>query len=111
MGRLDGKVAIVTGGASGIGEATVRLLRSQGARVLAADVQDERGKRLAEELGEDVARAALWLTSDDTSFVNGQAIVVDGGLSAGRPWSQTPEPMRRYEPMAPPGQYWSARRS
>jgi NAD(P)-dependent dehydrogenase (short-subunit alcohol dehydrogenase family) len=275
MGRLDGKVAIVTGGASGIGEATVRLFHAEGARVVAADVQDARGKRLAEELGagavyqhadvsqeaevkalvdlavgelgrldclfnnagfvgargpidtipvdefdvtfgvllrgvflgmkhaapvmkrqgsgsiistasvaglqagfgphpysaakaavvqltrtvatelgesgvrvncicpggiatpllasafgegeaalgtlrsvlamaqpirraglpEDIARAALWLASDDASFVNGQAIVVDGGLTSGRPWSQTPEAMRRHEPMVPPGEY------
>jgi NAD(P)-dependent dehydrogenase (short-subunit alcohol dehydrogenase family) len=275
MGKLDGKVAIVTGGASGIGEATVRLFHAEGARVVAADVQDARGKQLAEELRagavfqhadvgqeadvkalvdravgefgrldclfnnagfigargpidtipvdefdqtlgvllrgvflgmkhaapvmkqqgsgsiistasvaglqagfgphpysaakaavvqltrtvatelgesgvrvncicpggiatpllasafgegeaalgmlrnlltlaqpirraglpEDIARAALWLASDDASFVNGQAIVVDGGLSAGRPWSQTPEAMRRREPMVPPGEY------
>ncbi len=282
MGELDGKVAIVTGGASGIGEATVKLFRREGASVVAADVQDERGKRLAEDLGvgvvyqhadvsqeadvkalvdlavselgrldclfnnagfggargaiheipvdefdatlgvllrgvflgmkhaapvmkrqgsgsiistasvaglqagfgphaysaakaaviqltrtvatelgesgvrvncicpggiatpllasifggegeaalgslrsilalaqpirraglpEDIARAALWLASDDSSFVNGQAIVVDGGLSAGRPWSQTPEPMRRHEPMTPPGEYWKPGRS
>jgi NAD(P)-dependent dehydrogenase (short-subunit alcohol dehydrogenase family) len=275
MGKLDGRVAIVTGGASGIGEATVRLFHAEGARVVAADVQDARGKQLAEELGagvvyqhadvsqeaevkalvdralgefgrldclfnnagfggargpidqipvdefdltlgvllrgvflgmkhaapvmkqqgsgsiistasvaglqagfgphpysaakaavvqltrsvatelgesgvrvncicpggiatpllasafgegeaalgtlrnflalaqpirraglpEDIARAALWLASDDASFVNGQAIVVDGGLTSGRPWSQTPEAMRRREPMVPPGEY------
>ncbi|MFN0095274.1 MAG: glucose 1-dehydrogenase [Dehalococcoidia bacterium] len=50
-GRLDGKVAVVTGGASGIGEATVRLFVQEGARVVIADVQDQRGLGLAEELG------------------------------------------------------------
>jgi hypothetical protein len=61
--------------------------------------------REGDVLPEDIARAALWLASDESSFVSGQAIVVDGGLTAGRPWSQVPEPMRRREPLVPPGQY------
>jgi len=36
----------------------------------------------------DIANAALWLASRESSFVTGQAIVVDGGLTSGRPWSQ-----------------------
>jgi NAD(P)-dependent dehydrogenase (short-subunit alcohol dehydrogenase family) len=36
----------------------------------------------------DIANAALWLASSESSFVTGQAIVVDGGLTSGRPWSQ-----------------------
>jgi NAD(P)-dependent dehydrogenase (short-subunit alcohol dehydrogenase family) len=46
MGRLDGKVAIVTGGASGIGEASVNLFAAEGAQVIAADVENERGRRI-----------------------------------------------------------------
>jgi NAD(P)-dependent dehydrogenase (short-subunit alcohol dehydrogenase family) len=53
--RLAGKVCLVTGGASGIGEGTVRRFVEEGARVVIADVQDEPGDALARELAE-VAR-------------------------------------------------------
>lgn len=54
MGKLDGRVAVVTGGASGIGAATVRLFVEEGANVLAADIQDDKGRSLDEELGQNV---------------------------------------------------------
>ena len=50
-GRVAGKVAIVTGGASGIGEATARRLAQEGASVAVADIDDEGGKRVAAEIG------------------------------------------------------------
>ena len=49
--KLKGRVAIVTGGASGLGEATVRELVREGVRVMIADLNDERGKDLVKELG------------------------------------------------------------
>ena len=51
-GRLAGKVAVITGGASGIGAGTVRRFCREGARVVIADVQDDPGRRLAAELGQ-----------------------------------------------------------
>lgn len=65
MGRLDGKVALVTGGASGIGRATAQRLSREGARVAVADVNKEAGAKCAAELGGlfvalDVGDPAAW---------------------------------------------------
>jgi NAD(P)-dependent dehydrogenase (short-subunit alcohol dehydrogenase family) len=48
-GRLDGKVAVITGAASGIGRGTVDLFVREGARVIAADIQDDKGARIEED--------------------------------------------------------------
>lgn len=51
--QLEGKVAIITGGASGIGAATTKLFVQNGAKVIVADVQDKRGQSLCKGLGTD----------------------------------------------------------
>ncbi len=51
MGKLDGKVAIVTGGAMGIGAADAAILASEGAHVIVADVVEAEGKAIAEAIG------------------------------------------------------------
>lgn len=65
MGRLQGKVAVVTGGASGMGEATVRRFVAEGAQTVISDVQAELGEALAAETGaifvqHDVSDDAAW---------------------------------------------------
>ena len=65
MGRIEGKVAVITGGASGIGEATVRRFCEEGARVVIADIQEDRGKALAEELGQVARFARVDVTQED----------------------------------------------
>ncbi|MDQ1709931.1 MAG: 3alpha(or 20beta)-hydroxysteroid dehydrogenase [Frankiaceae bacterium] len=63
--KLDGKVAIVTGGARGMGAATVRRLREEGAIVVATDILDDDGKALADELGEGVTFVHHDVTSEE----------------------------------------------
>ena len=66
MARLQGKVAVITGGARGMGAATTRLFAAEGAKVVIADVLDQEGKQLAEEL----AGKAIFVQSDDNKVDN-----------------------------------------
>jgi len=78
---LAGKVAIVTGGGSGIGRATVELFAEEGAEVVIADMDVERGEALAAELGEAIAfkRTNVASTEDVQELVD-FAVARFGGL-------------------------------
>lgn len=66
---IKDKVFIVTGGASGLGEGTARLLAARGAHVVIADMQRERGAQVAQEIG------GSFVSCDVTSEADGQAVV------------------------------------
>ncbi|HLR30782.1 MAG TPA: 3-hydroxyacyl-CoA dehydrogenase [Paenalcaligenes sp.] len=74
--KIKDNVFIVTGGASGLGAGTVRMLTGHGAKVIIADIQDEAGQELAKELGQ------RYLRCDVTSEQDAQA-VVDAALEVG----------------------------
>ncbi|MBV9154258.1 MAG: glucose 1-dehydrogenase [Alphaproteobacteria bacterium] len=71
MNRLDGKVALISGAARGIGAETARLMIEAGAKVAIGDVLDERGRETARSLG----KAALYAHLDVTSEADWQAAI------------------------------------
>jgi NAD(P)-dependent dehydrogenase (short-subunit alcohol dehydrogenase family) len=95
--RLEGKTAIVTGGASGIGEATSRLFVDQGARVVVADIDDDKGNALEADLNKngevamyrklDVTQESRWIeVVDETMAKWGRLDVVvnNAGMSGAK---------------------------
>jgi 3alpha(or 20beta)-hydroxysteroid dehydrogenase len=79
-GRLEGKVALITGAAGGIGAAAARRLAGEGARLLLTDADEERARALAEELGD----GALALAHDVTSEEQWQAVLAHASDAHGR---------------------------
>jgi NAD(P)-dependent dehydrogenase (short-subunit alcohol dehydrogenase family) len=65
MARLEGKVAVITGAASGIGRASAQLFVEEGARVVIADVMEDRGSALADELGENAVFLRVDVSQED----------------------------------------------
>lgn len=100
MGDLDGKVAIVTGGATLIGAKVIEAFVREGARVVSADIDADNGKRVADETGEHVRFLETDITDDAqldalvaeavSAFggidilVNGAATYLDNGLETTR---------------------------
>jgi NAD(P)-dependent dehydrogenase (short-subunit alcohol dehydrogenase family) len=80
--RLAGKVAVITGGASGIGAETVRLFVREGAKVVIADILDSDGETLAGELGSKVARFCHTDVSNEADVARAVDLAVSefGGL-------------------------------
>jgi 3alpha(or 20beta)-hydroxysteroid dehydrogenase len=76
VGRLDGKVAIITGAARGMGEAEARLFAAEGARVVLADVLAEEGAAVAADIG-DAARFVPLDVTDEAGWVDLLAVTTD----------------------------------
>ncbi|WP_395311571.1 glucose 1-dehydrogenase [Mycobacterium sp. AMU20-3851] len=65
MGRVDGKVALISGGAQGMGAAHARALVAEGGKVVIGDILDEKGQAVAEELGDAARYVPLDVTQAD----------------------------------------------
>ncbi|MEN8160005.1 MAG: glucose 1-dehydrogenase [Myxococcota bacterium] len=106
MGRLDGKVALISGSARGMGKAEAQLFAEEGARVAVCDVRDDEGKAVAEGIGAaarylhlDVAREEDWATAvaeTVRAFGRLDVLVNNAGIGDGGPLAEmTLESYRR----------------
>jgi meso-butanediol dehydrogenase / (S,S)-butanediol dehydrogenase / diacetyl reductase len=80
MGKLDNRIAVVTGGGSGIGEATAKLFAAEGARVVIADINEQGGQRVAGQIG----AAATFSKTDVSDPAQVEALVKTTAQSFGR---------------------------
>jgi 3(or 17)beta-hydroxysteroid dehydrogenase len=85
MGRLNGKVAIVTGGSAGLGRADAIALAREGAKVVVTDVNETEGRKVAAEINAAHPGSALFLTQDVRDEARWQEVVTEtvkafGGL-------------------------------
>ena len=98
MGRLDDKVCVITGGASGLGAGIARCYAREGARVLLTDVDDARAAEVAKEIGaearhHDVTSESDWeetLAEVQTRFGRLDVLVNNAGIFTSRPVDETP---------------------
>ncbi|MEU8892255.1 SDR family NAD(P)-dependent oxidoreductase [Streptomyces sp. NPDC048442] len=77
MGKLDGRVVIITGAARGQGEQEARLFAAEGARVVLGDVLDDQGEALAKELGEGVAKYVHLDVSQEDEWARAVGVAKD----------------------------------
>ena len=76
MGRLDGKVALLTGGASGLGKATAQLMAAEGATVVLTDIQNVEGEKVASAIQED-GGACTFKSQDTTDEKRWEAVCAE----------------------------------
>ncbi|UTR10539.1 glucose 1-dehydrogenase [Evansella sp. LMS18] len=72
--RLEGKVAVITGGASGIGEYTARAMVEEGAKVVVSDMNDDLGNTLVEDLNKN-GQNAVYVHADVTSEADAEKMI------------------------------------
>jgi 3alpha(or 20beta)-hydroxysteroid dehydrogenase len=99
MGKLDGAVALVTGGSRGQGAAHVRALVAEGAKVVIGDVLENEGRALAASLGGDASFIQLDVTSDqawkdavahaESTYGPIRILVNNAGIYQPKPWLET----------------------
>src|SRR6516162_9083571 len=101
MVKLDGRIAIVTGGARGMGASHAQKFVKEGARVVITDLLDHQGQALADELGSrarfavhDVTSSADWervIATAEREFGNVDVLVNNAGIGSGAPIEETSE--------------------